>query len=117
MRFDITAEHAAYNARVLKENRIEFEEAFGFEDPPSGNNGWIEPSGKLMANRYESHGDFCELWYGSTEEEVEKTHVKLSGGIAHFYGKRMTPRQMKTLLDYGYDPEELADTTISARLC
>lgn len=111
----ITAEHAEYNKQRLKESRAEFEEYYGFENPPTGHNGWIEPGGTLMANRYESHSVFCDLWYGLPEEEVEKTHVKLSAGSAHFYGKRLTSKQMKTLLDYGYDPEEVISCGRSER--
>ena len=107
MRSSITAEHAEYNKECLRESRAEFEAVYGFENPPSGQNGWIEPNGTLMANRYESHVTFCDMWYGLSEEEVEKTHVKLSAGIAYFYGKRITSRQAKTLLDYGYDPEDM----------
>lgn len=105
----ITAEHAAYNAQRLKESRADFETEYGFENPPTGDNGWIEPDGTLMANRYEDHAICCDLWYGSSEDEVEKTHVKLSDGVAHFHGKRITPRQMKTLFNYGYDSESLMD--------
>ena len=109
MRTDITSEHAEDSIKILNKSRVEFALEFGFEHPPSGNNGWIEPDGTLRANHYEDHSIFCDWWYGLPEEEIEKTHVKLSDGCAYFEGKRLTSRQAKTLLDYGYDPEKVAD--------
>jgi hypothetical protein len=102
---DITSEHAEYNAQVLKENQAYFEEKCGFEDPVTGNNGWIAPDGKLWPVPHTGHREFCDLWLGEPESVVEQTYVKLSDGVAYWFGKRLTPKQKKTLFHYGYDPE------------
>lgn len=107
---DITPEHAEHNARVLKENQALFEERYGFEDPVTGKNGWIAPNGKLWPVPYTLHLDFCNLWLNEPESVVEKTYVKLSDGVAYWFGKRLTLKQKKTLFLHGYDPEEVADT-------
>ncbi len=115
MRTAITPEHAEHNAQALKDSQAEFESLYGFENPVTGNNGWITPGGKLWPNPFESHLEFCDMWFGEPEWEIEKTHVKLSDGTAHFYGKRLTSKQMKTLLDYEYDPEEVISCGRSER--
>jgi len=93
---------------VLAESRAEFEEYYGFEDPPSGNNGWIAPNGKMWAVCCTTHSDFCEMWLGESEDVIEKIYVKLSDGEAYWEGKRLTKKQKNTLFRYGYDPEEVA---------
>ncbi len=115
MRTDITPEHAEHNAQVLKDSRARFEQSWGFEDPPSGDNGWIAPDGKLWAIPYTSHDFFCDLWLGEPERVVEKTYVKLSASMAHWAGTRITSKQKKTLFQYGYDPEEVEESGTACR--
>lgn len=115
MQAEITPEHTEHNAQVLEDNRARFADIYGFEDPPSGKNGWIAPDGKLWAIPYTTHEHFCELWLGKLEVVVEKIYVKLSGSIAYWVGTRLTSKQKKTLFQYGYDTVELENDGASYR--